>query len=160
MKAYAPIDEPIINDDIFSYLIKKETNLKNVFPNAIYIKNSIGSLHWSYYIYFYSRKLNTCYINDLNFYWSSDRLSVTNTIELLSTKLLPHIKAQQQKKDKKLKIPKFIYFHTKWYWSKAVVRQKINLQPLYNKYKVLLWFGSPDWSAWNDVIVPDINDMR
>lgn len=160
MKAYENIEEPIINNDMFSFLIKKETNLKDVFPNAIYVKNSVGAIHWSYYIYFYSRKLNICYINDLNFYWSTDRLSVTNTIEHISSKLLPHIKIQQNNKNNKFKIPKFVYFHTQGYWSTAIVRQKINLKPLYDKRKVLMWFWSPDWTVWNDVIVPDMNDVR
>jgi hypothetical protein len=34
-----------INDDTFTTLIKKETQLKEVFPNAVYLKNSFAGIH-------------------------------------------------------------------------------------------------------------------
>jgi len=151
MLDYNNLEQPVVNEDIFTALIKKETWFKNIFLNAIYLRNSTAAIHWSYYIYFYSKKLNICYINDLNFYWSSKRSSVTNSIEQLSSKILPHIKTIQGK-DKKFKVPKFVYFHTHWYWSTSIVRQKINLQPLYSSDKKLVWFGKPDWTAWNEMI--------
>ena len=154
MLDYNNMEQPIVNEDIFTALIKKETWFKSIFLNAIYLKNSTAAIHWSYYIYFYSKKLNICYINDLNFYGSVERLSVTNTIEQLSSKILSHIKILQGK-NKKFKVPKFIYFHTHWYWSTSIVRQKIYLQSLYDKDKELVWFGKPDWTAWNEIIFPE-----
>jgi len=72
---------------------------------------------------------------------------------------LPHIKTIQNKyyvnntKDNfKYTIPKFVYFHTHWYWSTAVVRQKIKMQPLYDLHKELVGFGQPDWTVWNEII--------
>ena len=96
-----------LNEDIFATLVKKETWLKEIFPNAVYLKKSFAWVHWSYYIYFYSKIKNTCYINDLSFYGSIERLSVTNTIEQLSTKILPFIKMIQNRTvNKKFEIPK------------------------------------------------------
>ena len=147
---------PVSNDDTFVTLIKKETWLKEVFLNAIYLKNSVASIHWSYYIYFYSRSKNICYINDLNFYWSVERMSVTNTIEQLSSKILPHIKSVQYRNvSKKFQIPKFIYFHNRWYWSSEIVKQNVKLKPLYDNRWKLAGFRDPDWSVWNEIIFPE-----
>lgn len=160
---YSNIQNPIVNEDIFTKLIKKETWYKFVFLNAIYLKNSTAAVHWSYYIYFYSKAHNICYINDINFYGSNERQSVTNNIEQLTTKILPHIKTVQNKyyvnstKDTyKYSIPKFIYFHNHWYWSSAIVKQNINLKPQYNRFKELVSFQYPNWSAWNEIVYPCI----
>jgi len=43
MKAYQDnLDDEKINDDTFTTLVKKETQLKEIFPNAVYLKNSFG----------------------------------------------------------------------------------------------------------------------
>ena len=152
------IHQEKINDDTFTTLIKKETQLNEVFPNAVYLKNSFAGIHWSYYIYFYSKIKNTCYINDLSFYGSVERLSVTNTIEQLSTKILPFIKMIQNRTiNKKFEIPKFIYFHNRWYGSNEIVRQAVNLKPLYNEHNKLYGFCEPDWKRWNIIINSDID---
>ncbi len=150
-----------INEDAFITLIKKETWLKEVFPNAVYLKNSFGGIHWSYYIYFYSKIKNICYINDLSFYGSVERLSVTNTIEQLSSKILPFIKMIQNRTiNKKFETPKFIYFHNRWYGSNEIVRQAVNLKPLYNEHNKLYGFCEPDWKKWNIIINSDIDSWN
>ena len=151
MLAYSEIEEEIINDDIFSSLLKKETWFKNIFLNTIYLQNSIWWVHWSYYVYFYSKKLNICYINDLNFYCSKDRQSVTNNIEKLSSLVLPHIKIIQGK-NTRFHLPSFVYFYNQWYNSTNIIRQKIKLKPIFDNNKNLVWFYQPDWTAWNDII--------
>ena len=147
--------EEKINEDLFTTLLKKEIWLEHIFLNAIYLKNSVASLHGSYYIYYYSKPNNTCYINDLNFYGSTERLSVTNTIEHLSTRILPHIKFEQSKiLHQKFQIPKFVYFHHRWYGSKEIIRQTVTLKPLYDEDNNLEWFSQPDWRWWNIIIKP------
>lgn len=162
MKAYQDnLDDEKINDDTFTTLVKKETQLKEIFPNAVYLKNSFGWTHWSYYIYFYSKIQNTCYINDLNFYGSVERLSVTNTIEQLSTKILPFIKMIQSRTiNQKFKLPKFIYFHNRGYGSREIVKQAVNLKPLYDEHNKLYWFCEPNWSEWNIIINSDIESWN
>ncbi len=159
MKAYQDtFPQEKINDDTFTTLVKKETWLNEIFPNAVYLKNSFAWVHWSYYIYFYSKIKNICYINDLSFYWSVERLSVTNTIEQLSTKILPFIKMIQSRTiNQKFKTPKFIYFHNRWYGSNEIVRQVVNLKPLYNEHNKLYGFCEPDWKKWNIIINSDID---
>ena len=162
MKAYESTNiEPIQNDDIFTTLIKQETQLNEIFPNAVYLKNSTAWTHGSFYIYFYSKVQNICYINDLSFHWSLERLSVTNTIEQLSTKILPFIKMIQSRTiNKKFQIPKFIYYHNRWYWSKEIVKQSVNLKPLFNEHNILYWFCEPSWNKWNIIINSDIDNMN
>lgn len=162
MEAYEEITPTEkINDDTFATLVKQETQLKEIFPNAVYLKNSFWWTHWSYYIYFYSKIQNTCYINDLNFYGSVERLSVTNTIEQLSTKILPFIQMIQSRTiNQKFQIPKFIYFYNRWYWSKEIVRQSVKLKPLYDEKNKLYWFCEPSWNEWNIIINSDINSWN
>ena len=156
MKAYENyFYEEKINEDLFSTLLKKETGLEHIFLSAIYLKNSMASIHGSYYIYFYSKSTNICYINDLNFYGSFERLSVTNTIEHLSTKLLPHIKTIQSKTiNQEFDIPKFVYFHNRGFGSKEIVRQCVSLKALYDDKNNLEWFCKPNCSWWNIIIKP------
>ncbi len=150
--------EEKINEDLFTTLLKKETWLEHIFLNTIYLKNSMASIHGSYYVYFYSKVTNTCYINDLNFYGSLERLSVTNTIEYLSTRILPQIKAVQNKIiNQDFEIPKFVYFHNRGYGSKEIVRQSITFKELYDEHNNLEWFCKPDWSWWNVIIKPAKN---
>lgn len=152
MLAYENI-EPKINHDTFLSIVKKRSWLQEVFLNAIYLKNSLAWIHGSYYVYFYSKKLNRCFINDLNFYGSTERLSVTNTIEQLSSKILPHILSVQKKTlHYKFDLPKFTYYYNRWYGSKEIVEQNILLKPLYDKKNNLKWFSSPDWSPWNRIL--------
>ena len=144
------------DEDIFTTLLKKETSLNNIFPNAVYLKNSFRWSHWSYYIYFYNKINNTCYINDLNFYWSLERLSVTNTIEQLSSKILPHIQMVQSRViNQEFEIPKFIYFHNRWHGSKEIVRQIVELKPLYDENNNLYWFAQPNWKQWSVILKSD-----
>ena len=150
-----------INEDIFTTLLKKETSLNNIFLNAVYLKNSFRWSQWSYYIYFYNKINNTCYINDLNFYWSLERLSVTNTIEQLSTKILPYIQMLQERNmsQTEFKIPNFIYYHNRWYWSREIIKQAVELKPLYDDKNNLYGFGKPNWWQWSIILKPmeDVN---
>jgi len=155
MKAYENL-EPTNNEDTFTSLLKQQTWLKDIFLNAIYLKNSLWWVHWAYYIYFYSKELNRCFINDLNFYWSIERLSVTNTIEQLTSKIIPHIISIQNRTiNHKFKLPSFTYYHNRWYWSKEIVEQDVNLKPLYSEDNKVEWFVEPNWSAWNKLIPKD-----
>lgn len=148
-----------LNEDIFIKLLKKETWLDEIFLNAIYLKNSIAWVYWSYYIFFYSKNTNTCYINDLNFYGSLERLSVTNTIEQLSTKILPFIKMVQSRViNREFEIPKFVYYHSRWYSWNEVIRQSVSLKPLYNEDKNLYWFSEPNWSEWFMIMDSEIDE--
>ena len=152
MEAYKDkLATPQTNEDKFITILKQETNLKQIsFLNAVYLPNSMEAIHWSYYIYFYDRLKNTIFINDLNFFGSSQRLSVTNTIEQLSAKILPHIKLIQSRTiNTKFVIPKFIYYYNRWYWSNEIVKQQVSLKPLYNNTNELVGFSEPDWNAWN-----------
>jgi hypothetical protein len=150
-----------LNEDIFVKLIKKETWIDEVFLNAIYLKNSIAWVYWSYYIFYYSKYKNTCYINDLAFHWSMDRLSVTNTIEQLSTKILPFIKMTQSKViNREFKIPKFIYYHSRWYSWTEVIRQSVSLNPLYDEDKKLCGFNKPSWSEWFMIIDSEVDEWE
>ena len=109
-----------------------------------------------YYIYFYNKINNTCYINDLNFYWSLERLSVTNTIEQLSSKILPHIQMIQSRViNQEFEIPNFIYFHNRWHGSKEIVKQIVELKPLYDEKNNLYWFTQPNWKQWSMILKPD-----
>ena len=153
--------EEKINEDIFTTLLKKETSLNNIFLNAVYLKNSFRWTQGSYYIYFYNKINNTCYINDLNFYGSLERLSVTNTIEQLSTKILPHIKDIQERViNQEFEIPKFIYFHNRWYGSKEIVRQIVELKPLYDDSWDVSWFCEPNWKQWSQILKPVDDTMN
>jgi len=148
--------EEKINEDIFTTLLKKETSLNNIFLNAVYLKNSFRWSQWSYYIYFYNKINNTCYINDLNFYGSLERLSVTNIIEQLSIKILPYIHAIQERNisQPEFEIPKFIYFHNRWYWSKEIVKQIVELKPIYDNRWDVSWFCEPNWKQWSQILKP------
>jgi len=159
MKAYENyFYEEKINEDLFSTLLKKETGLEHIFLSAIYLKNSMGSIHGSYYIYFYSKVTNTCYINDLNFYGSSERLSVTNTIEHLSTKLLPHIQAVQSKTiNQEFQVPEFVYFYNRGFGSKEILRQCVSLKAFYDEDNNLEWFCKPDWNWWHVILKPALD---
>ena len=162
MKAYEDyFYEEKINEDIFTTLLKKETKLENIFLNAIYLENSMAWSHWSYYIYFYDKASNICFINDLNFYWSVNRLSVTNTIEQLSTKILPFIKFTQSRNLSNVDfiIPSFIYFHNRWYWSKDIVKQEVILKPLYDENKNIVGFSNPKWKKWNIIYRSSDNNI-
>ena len=44
------------------------------------------------------------------------------------------------------KIPKFIYFHNRGYGSKEIVKQAVNLKPLYDEQNKLYGFGEPNWN--------------
>jgi hypothetical protein len=156
MEAYKNYDSPVVNEDIFSKIVRKETWLHEITLNAIYVKNAIWWNNGSYFIYSYSKRLNTCFINDLNEYNSTDRISVTNSIEQLSTKILPHIKLIQSRTiGKKFAIPKFIYFHNRWFGSSEIIRQCVSLKPLYDNDKNVVGFHKPDWREWNKVLYPE-----
>lgn len=162
MKAYEPTNiEPKLNEDTFITLLKHETWLSEIFPNAVYLKNSTAWIHWSYYIYYYSKTKNTCYINDLNFYWSLERLSVTNTIEQLSINILPYIKMIQSRTlNTSFQVPQFIYYYNRWYWSKEIVKQAVHLKSLYDEKNQLYWFCEPNWDKGNIIINSDIESWN
>jgi len=151
-----------VNEDLFTTLVKKESWIKDIFLNAVYLKNSFWGVHWSYYIYFYDKNTNICYINDLNFYGSVERLSVTNTIEQLSTNILPYIKHIQQKNISltEFKLPSFIYFYNRWYGNNEVVKQMVSLKPLYDEDKDLYGFYKPNWSVWSVILKPTQDDKQ
>ena len=148
-KNYYQIKE---DEDIFTTLLKTETELEDIFLNAIYLKGSIAGHAWSYYVYFYDKVKNICYINDLNFYYSSDRLSVTNTIEQLATKILPYTQAIQSKNlSQEFEIPQFVYFYNRGYNSTQIIKQLVSLEPVYDTENKLLWFSKPSWKEWNEI---------
>lgn len=130
----------------FDYLLKYEDETLWLIPQDTYpveammfAKTRVFS-EFCCYVYYYNKHNNTFYIDDVTYCKTPWRPSVTNVVEHIATSLYMNARNYLPKKH-----PKFVYFYQPYPDSKTIVRQEVNLVPVY-KNKKFIKYNKPNWN--------------